>query len=101
MKKCMISQPMRNLTDDEICDIRFKAMNEIHNLGYEFVSSYFSDEYNPGKNITNIPVYYLGISLMKMAECDAVYFCKGWEDARGCVIEHEVAQKYDIECIYE
>ena len=29
-----------------------------------------------------------------MSECDTVYFCKGWENARGCKIEHEVAKSY-------
>lgn len=26
---------------------------------------------------------------------------KGWENARGCRIEHEVAKAYDLEIIYE
>ena len=29
-----------------------------------------------------------------MSKCNAVYFCKGWENARGCRIEHETAKAY-------
>ena len=32
---------------------------------------------------------------------DCVYFAKGWEDARGCRIEHFVAAAYGAEIMYE
>lgn len=32
---------------------------------------------------------------------EAAYFCKGWEKARGCRIEHEAAKAYGLEIIYE
>lgn len=31
----------------------------------------------------------------------AAYFCKGWEDARGCKIEHDAATAYGLEVLYE
>lgn len=31
----------------------------------------------------------------------AAYFCRGWEQARGCRIEHEAAKSYGLEIIYE
>lgn len=49
----------------------------------------------------NKPLYYLSQSLLRMSACDVVYFCKGWENARGCKIEHEVAKAYGLEIIYE
>ena len=79
MKKCMISQPMRGLTDEQIRATRDKALKEICDKGYEFVSSYLPDSYKTDERTINIPVHYLALSIMKMAECDAVYFCKGWE----------------------
>lgn len=33
--------------------------------------------------------------------CHAAYFCKGWENARGCRIEHDAAKAYGLEIIYE
>lgn len=36
-----------------------------------------------------------------MSYCHAVYFCKDWEKARGCRLEHEVALAYGLMVIYE
>ena len=36
-----------------------------------------------------------------MSKCNAVYFCKGWENARGCKIEHKTAKAYGLDMIYE
>lgn len=36
-----------------------------------------------------------------MCMCSAVYFAKGWEKARGCRIEHEVAKAYGVKIFYE
>ena len=40
-------------------------------------------------------------SIAIMAKCNAVYFCRGWETARGCKIEHEIAKNYGLSIIYE
>lgn len=34
-------------------------------------------------------------------EIVATYFCKGWESARGCKLEHAVAEAYGVKIIYE
>lgn len=49
--------------------------------------------------VVNVPLYYLSQSLGKMAECDAVYLCDGWENARGCKVERAAAVAYDLEII--
>ena len=36
-----------------------------------------------------------------MSLCHAAYFCKGWEKARGCRIEHEAATAYGLTILYE
>lgn len=51
--------------------------------------------------IVQIPVHFLAKSLEAMATCDAVYFCKGWEETRGCRIEHEVAVAYGLTVLSE
>lgn len=33
---------------------------------------------------------YICADLRAMMDCDAVYFCEGWRDSHGCIIEHEV-----------
>ena len=47
----------------------------------------------------NEPLYYLSQSLAKMACCDAVFLCEGWENARGCRVERAAAVAYDLEII--
>ena len=74
--------------------------------GYVVVNTLFSHdqsdkEYLEKRGFKQIPVAFLGKSVMAMAQCDAVYFCRGWENARGCVIEHDVAQTYGLEILYE
>lgn len=105
-KKAMISQPMNDLTDEEIEKTREKAIRHLDRLGYKVVSTLFKDGwYNNSamkdRGVMNIPVYYLARSLESMSFCDAVYFCDGWEDYRGCRIEHDVAEEYGLDIIYE
>lgn len=103
-KKAMISQPMNGLTDEEIEKTRNKAIKHLERLGYKVVNTMFKDdlysESAKDRGVMSIPVYYLARSLEGMSFCDAVYFCDGWEDARGCRIEHDVAEEYGLDIIY-
>jgi hypothetical protein len=99
MKTVMISQPMNNLSEDEILSVKQRSVNYLQSHNYHILDSYFSDLNT--NNIKNVGLYYLSKSLEVMSKCDAVYFCKGWEVARGCKIEHEVAKNYGLEIIYE
>lgn len=101
-KKVMISQPMSGLPLNEIEKTRNEVLFWIQKNGYEFVNSYFPDYNNTHiDEITHKNVDYLGRALQALAKADILYMCKGWEDARGCVIEHKVAELYNIEIIYE
>ena len=104
--KAMISQPMAGKTDEEIQMTKVKAAKDLESMGYEVVDTLFSGDWcNPESlkklGITNIPLWFLSKSLEKMSECDAIYFCKGWANARGCKMEHEAALRYDLRCIHE
>lgn len=106
MKRAMLSQPMAGKTDDEIKETREKAIKTLENKGYEIVNTLFTDEwYSKEKmaerGVVQIPLCFLAKSLENMSLCHAAYFCKGWENARGCRIEHEVAKAYGLDIIYE
>lgn len=45
--------------------------------------------------------YYMGKDIEALLECDAVYFCKGWQDSKGCMAEFAVAKIYDKQIIIE
>lgn len=104
--KAMLSQPMAGKTDEEIIATREKAIKVLESKGYELVNTLFTDEWYNTENmekrgVVQIPLCFLAKSLDHMSLCDAVYFCKGWENARGCRIEHEAAKAYGLEIIYE
>ena len=46
----------------------------------------------PMRNRTNEEIEEESIKLL--SEADIVIFAKGWEEARGCIIEHECCEKY-------
>ena len=102
----MLSQPMAGKTDDEIKETREKAIKTLENKGYEIVNTLFTDEwYSKEKmaerGVVQIPLCFLAKSLENMSLCHAAYFCKRWENARGCRIEHEAAKAYGLDIIYE
>lgn len=104
-KKAMISQPMNGLTDEEIEETRNKAKRHLERLGYKVVNTlstddWYSESAMQDRGVVNIPLCYLAKSLENMSLCDVAYFCDGWEDARGCRIEHEVAEAYGLDIIY-
>ena len=36
-----------------------------------------------------------------MSQANLVYFARGWEQSRGCNIEHECAKRYGLVRYYE
>ena len=104
--KAMLSQPMTGKTEIEIVETRKRAIETLEDMGYEVVNTLFTDEwYSKSKmeerGVVQIPLCYLAKSLESMSLCYAAYFCKGWENARGCRIEHEAAKAYGLTIIYE
>lgn len=106
MMKAMLSQPMAGKTDEEIIATREKAIKALEARGYEIVNTLFTDEWYNRENmekrgVVQIPLCFLAKSLENMSLCHAVYFCKGWERARGCRLEHDAAVAYGLTVIYE
>ena len=106
MKKAMLSQPMAGKTNEEIVAIREKAISVLEEKGYEIVNTLFTDEWYSKEAMTErgvvqIPLCFLAKSLENMSLCHAAYFCKGWENARGCRIEYQAAVAYGLDILDE
>lgn len=106
MKKAMLSQPMAGKTDEEIVATRKKAIKVLEEKGYEIVNTLFTDKWYTNESmkergVVQILLCFLAKSLENMSLCHAVYFCKGWENARRCRIEHDAAVAYGLDIIYE
>lgn len=102
MKKLFISQPMKGKTDEEILREREQAVREAEKYLKEngmqeevqVVDSFFQSA-----PVGARPLWFLGKSLELLSTADLVYFAKGWEEARGCRIEHMCAVQYELQII--
>ena len=104
--KAMLSQPMAGKTQEEIVATREKAVAALKEQGYEIVNTLFTDEWYSNESmkkrgVVQIPLCFLAKSLENMSLCHAAYFCHGWQNARGCRIEHDAAVAYGLEVIEE
>ena len=88
--KIMISQPMKGKTEKEIKDEREGLIKQLQEEGHEVLETVFDDF-----DCYASPIAYLARSIEYLDKADAVVFMKGWENARGCIIEHEVARRYN------
>ena len=97
MTKIFISQPMNGKTTEEIENERNYIIDRLReNESVEIIDSFFKD-----KPYEASPLWYLGESIKLMSEADIVFFCNGWQTARGCQIEHDCALEYGIDTMYE
>lgn len=98
MKKLFISQPMVGKADEEILKEREFAIAKAKDILHEEVEviDTFYEDMRPDTK----PQEYTGRSICDLAKADVAYFAKGWNEMRGCKIEHEFATQYGIKTIY-
>ena len=96
--KIMISQPMRGKSIEQVKSERIDIVNALENMGFEIIDTVFG---NPIQNDENEAINNLAESIKCIAKADIIYFMIGWEQSRGCRIEHEVAVQYGKKIIYE
>lgn len=89
--KIMISQPMRGKTNEQIKQERAEVVKKLEMQGHEVVDTIFTEEM-PIE--CDMAMYLLAKSIEAMSKVDAVVFMRGWQNARGCKIEHQVAVDY-------
>jgi hypothetical protein len=95
--KLFISQPMRDKTNEEIERERQNAIQSVkekYGDDVEVIDSFFKDAPHDAK-----PLWFLGKSLELLATADVAFFCKDWENYRGCRVENQCAIEYGITAI--
>ncbi len=100
MKKLFISQPMRDKTDEEIKEERAEIVKRVTERFDEVEAIDSFIEENAPEN-ANAGLWYLGKSLELLSTADCAYFAEGWQNYRGCKIEHECAVRYGIDIVGE
>lgn len=66
------------------------------NLSY---SKEFEKIYREGIVLDNCPrprLMYLSSAICGLSYCDEAVFGRGWKEANGCCIEHEICERYGI-----
>lgn len=93
--KVFISQPMNKRFKYEIINERDEIKKAIEKkYGEEYQIEYLNeDSWERPKEWTRIQ--NLGFSIMNMYNADIVVFAPKWDDADGCIIEHNVAWHYE------
>ena len=104
--KVFISVPMRGCTDEEIYKAIEIAKDKLAVMAAENNDDYIEcvDNFIPipsEADIKDYAMWCLGGAIQKMSKCDAIYFCPGWDEARGCVIERQVAIQYGLMRLYQ
>ena len=105
MHKVFISQPMTGLSKEEILDTRLEAIEFVRQTlvennfccddEIEIIDSYIEENQDKTDTTENL-IYMLGTSIQLLSEAEIVYFCEGWENSRGCKVEHLVAEEYGL-----
>lgn len=72
---------------------KFGDINELE-IDLELIDSFFQSA-----PVDARPLWFLGKSLELLSTADCVYFAPGWENYRGCKIEHLCAEQYGIKII--
>lgn len=93
-KTIFISQPMGGLSDEQVLQERTAAISKAKDLLGEDVAPLetFFDDFGPAAK----PLDYLARSIEFLARADVAIFAPGWQNARGCRIEHQCAEDYGI-----
>lgn len=97
--KIFISQPMRGKTEQQILDERMKAVTKVSEL-FNDKEVIIAESYQKDLHKNANPLYCLSKSLELMSKCDLVVFVEGYQNARGCKIEHECAKEYGYGILY-
>lgn len=98
--KVFLSQPMRGFTDEEIMARREKDIEQLKKYfkdePFEVIDTLLKEE----ATAKNPAVEYLAQSIAELANADYIAMSYDFESARGCLIEHKIAEEYGIEKIY-
>lgn len=95
-KKIYISLPITGLDKDTVISKANDRKKLISFKGYEPVTPF---DVSPDSNASYAE--HMGRDIQALLECDAVYFCLGWQDSKGCQAEYEVAKIYGKQMVFE
>lgn len=104
-KKMLICEPMSGKSFEKVKTDRLRFIKTIDREKYSVVGNLTPPEFVGSEDdihkVKNGAVYCLAQSIDAMSRCDVVLFRPGWQNARGCQMEHEIATEYGLDILYE
>ena len=100
--KVFLCLPMSGRTEEDI----LKEIDEMKEASMHYFLDkhpdcdivYMTNYVSEAEEESNNPVFLLGRGIMNlMSQCDVCLFSKNWKDSRGCKIEHDIAEAYNID----
>ena len=95
--KIMLSSPMNGKTKTEIDNERSEMANLLFDY-YDDNCEIMSTVIENHNEKSALECFSESILFMSMADVLAMGF--GWENARGCSLEHDIALAYDVPVVY-
>ena len=71
---------------------RKQLVEDLERKGYTVINTIFAEE---SPKDCDTALYYLSKSIEAIGKVDGIVFMPGWENARGCKIEYQVAKEYE------
>lgn len=93
-KKVYLSLPITGRPLEKAKEYASKMKERLTFQGYEVVTPF---EINP--NSEEPYSRLMGRCIEALLECDAAYFCIGWQHSKGCMAEFETAKIYEKEIL--
>lgn len=90
--KIYISLPISGKNVMTQTGIALSVAEQIRDLGHEPVNPFETPLAPPEWSERQKHAYYMGRDIEKLLLCDAVYFCEGWQESRGCRVESYIAE---------
>lgn len=90
--KIYISLPISGKNVMTQTGIALSVAEQIRDLGHEPVNPFETPLAPPERSERQKYAYYMGRDIEKLLLCDAVYFCEGWQESRGCRVESYIAE---------
>ena len=92
--KVFLSHQMSGLSKEEVMEIRNTALNNLQNKfgAIELIDNYHHED--APKEAGRL--WHLGTSIRMMEQADLIYFCAGWKNAKGCLIERQICDIYSL-----
>jgi hypothetical protein len=106
MKRYYISVPITGISDFESKGWCQMAVDRIKKMGVDSINivTPFQIAENWTNKIFTKPKYadYIGFDISYIIDSiDVIYFCRGWEKSKGCMLEFSAAKIYGKEMIFE